>query len=175
MGLIAQPCCLSINKRKRKVFARWPSQHQNAAHYSRFEVFQVSRPYLDGLWYDQWHIACQYYIYNIIYRGRESVLYRGIKTPRSVNNFEVFWDRGKELFRVLYISSELKVVLIYGCSLPRYEDTIRLWFTFVFYELIINLRILYIELNRRYCYVLEIENENGRPCLYILMQIREWV
>ena len=31
--------------------ARWgPSQHQNAAHYRRFEVCRVSRPYLDRLW-----------------------------------------------------------------------------------------------------------------------------
>ena len=52
-------------------------------------------------------------VWEVIYTERESVLYHGIKTQRSVlkneavgqvfNNFEVFWDRGKELFLVLYI------------------------------------------------------------------------
>ena len=37
----------------------------------------------------------------------------------------MFWDRGKELFRVLYITYQIG--LIYASSLPRYQDTIRLW------------------------------------------------
>ena len=55
----------------------------------------------------------------------------------------MFWDRGKERlvsFCIYYLSNEsvfkekieVKVCLIYGSSLPRYQDTIRLWFSFVF-------------------------------------------
>ena len=54
-----------------------------------------------------------------MYKERESVLYHGIiKTLRNMlkneaiveffNNFEVFCDRGKELFRILYFASETK-------------------------------------------------------------------
>ena len=56
IGFNRSPCCLNqINKRKTNdLSARWgPSQHQKAAHYRRFEVSRVSRPYLDRLWWQQ--------------------------------------------------------------------------------------------------------------------------
>ena len=50
LGLIAQPCCLILILEKQKdLCTGGPSQHENAAHYRRFEVCRVSRPYPDRL------------------------------------------------------------------------------------------------------------------------------
>ena len=82
------------------------------------------------------------------YQNTEKCVEQRGRSPSFFNNFEVFWDRGKELFRgSLYNFSnesvfkekiEVNVVLIYGSSLPRYQDTIRLWFSFVFSSWINN-------------------------------------
>ena len=81
--------------------------------------------------------------FHVIYCIKD-FLYHGIKTPieksveneaiaESFDNFEVFCDRCKELFRVLYVPSQtnlyfkekikIKVSLSYGRSLPRYQST----------------------------------------------------
>ena len=60
--MVSQPwrrrsVCLKslLMSEKQKICARrGPSQHQNAAHYKRFEVWRVSKPYLDLLWIDGW-------------------------------------------------------------------------------------------------------------------------
>ena len=57
LGLIAQPCCLNMNKRKTKdLCTGGPSQHQNAARYKRFEVCRVSRPYLNFISHIQFYL-----------------------------------------------------------------------------------------------------------------------